>query len=113
MLELPSREVLTAVTRSIDSIVPTTIVGLARAIDEALVQMLFWHAWGLGSYIVPIATVPGAWRPATEGVASVSAVHANPESPIEWRAAFAGAARVLSVPVPHLAPVTRLWIGLG
>jgi len=113
MLELPSREVLTAVTRSIDSIVPTTIVGLARAIDEARVQMLFWHAWGLGSYIVPIATVPGAWRPATEGVASVSAVHANPESPIEWRAAFAGAARVLSVPVPHLAPVTRLWIGLG
>jgi transcriptional regulator with GAF, ATPase, and Fis domain len=113
MLELPSRDALSALTRAVDAVLPTTIVGLARAIDDVRVQMLFWHAHGVGSYIVSIEDVPDVLRPMTDGVGTAAVADCIPESAVQWRATLAGARQILSVPVPDLAPVTRLWVGLA
>jgi hypothetical protein len=113
MLELPSRDALSELRRAIDAVVPTRIVGLTRPIDNARVQMLFWHAYGTGSYNLSIDDVPEVLRPATQGVGHPIAVDSTSPIAIEWRIAFAGATHVVSVPIQNLEPVARLWVGLA
>ena len=113
MLELPLRDALSALGHAIDDVMPTTIVGLARAIDDTRVQLLFWHAHGLGSYILPIEDVPEILRPAAHGIGAPIAVDARSERAIEWRVALAGARQIASVPIPNLDPISRLWCGFA
>jgi transcriptional regulator with GAF, ATPase, and Fis domain len=113
MLELPSRDALSELRRAIDEVVSTRIVGLARAVDGGRVQMLFWHAHGSGSYIVSDEDVPDALRPATQGVSAPIAVDSTSPRAVEWRIGFAGATQVVSVPIPNVEPLARLWAGIA
>jgi len=113
MLELPSRDALANLTRATNAVTPTVIVGLARPLDRERMQLLYSYDFGFGSYISPIDDVAEALRPATQWSGRTVAIDSGSPSPIEWRAAFAGARQLLSVPISNHDPSTRLWIGIA
>src|SRR5262245_45800863 len=113
MLELPARDALRGLTRAIDAVIPTAIVGLVRPLDRESVQLLYWYEFGFGSYVIPTAEIPEALRPATSESGTSIVIDSKVQSPIEWRSAFAGASQLVSVSVPHGDAETRLWVGLA
>ena len=41
-------------------VIPTAIVGLVRPLDHQRVQLLYWYAFGFGSYVIPTEEIPAA-----------------------------------------------------
>jgi len=113
MLELPARDALTGLTGAIDAVIPTAIIGLVRPLDRQRVQLLYWYAFGFGSYVIPTEEIPEALRPGTRERGPSTPLDSKVQSPIEWRSAFAGAGQLVSVPIPHRDAATRLWVGLA
>jgi transcriptional regulator with GAF, ATPase, and Fis domain len=111
MVELPSRDTFTAFAQAVDAITPSVIVGLARPIDATRVETLYSYRLGSGSFVSPSDTVPAALH-ATGHSIEQTEVHSSNTSAVAWLIAFAGAARVVSVPLPQLEPALRLWWGL-
>src|ERR1043166_4588958 len=112
MVDLPSRDTLAALTRAIETVTPCVIAGLARQLDAGRVETLYSCRFGVGSFVSPAEHVPEALRltsPRTEQ----SDIGSPTTSAIAWHLDFAGAARVVSVPLPQLEPRTRLWWGLA
>jgi transcriptional regulator with GAF, ATPase, and Fis domain len=112
MPELPSRDALSELRQALDAVLPAPIAGLVRAIDDARVQMLFWQAHGVGSYVVAVEDVPSALQQPA-GVGQAVALDTSSPSAIEWRIAFAGASQVASVAIPNTQPTSYLWVGLA
>ena len=102
MLELPAREALTGLTRAIDVVIPTAIVGLVRPLDHQRVQLLYWYAFGFGSYVIPTEEIPEALRQGTRERGPSTLIDSRVQSPIEWRSAFcrSGSTRVGANPAP-------------
>src|SRR5262245_40608512 len=109
---VPSRSGLAALSDAVRAIVPAVAVGFARPVVDERVSVLFSDSFRLSEYVVPVAEVPEALRPATEGIAQTpaDAIEANGDRAIEWQLTASGVRHVIS----FLAggPGARFWIGL-
>lgn len=113
MLHIPLRKDLTALTASVNAVVPSAILGFCRMLQDTRVSVLYWHPYGLGEYILEASDVPAILLPSSDGPrqADITALESNPPGALEWLLRFAGAVGVVSLPVPRDDPRARLWIG--
>ena len=100
MLEIPPREALGALTQAIDAIVPTAMIGLTRRCEDGSVHVLYSFPFGIGGLIVAADEVPKALLPETQGLGQHTGFSSTSECVVEWHAAFAGATRLVALPIP-------------
>jgi transcriptional regulator with GAF, ATPase, and Fis domain len=117
MLDVPSRESLTALTEAVLAFVPTEAfisLGLARRLDDGSVSMVYAHGNGMGEYVLPPGDAPDVLTASVDGPvqADVTELTASHTGAIGWMWRGAGIKRVASVPL-NLEGRVRLWVDLS
>lgn len=115
MIDTPSRDVLAAVTRAAEAIVPPAILGFARSLGDGRVWVLYSYPNSIGEYVVPARDLPDVLRPLGDVTkhADANAIKTTPLRPVEWPLPFARVSRALSIRVPDFEPATRFWAGFS
>jgi transcriptional regulator with GAF, ATPase, and Fis domain len=113
MSDIPPRAALTALTQAVDAVLPHSIIGFSRHLDDGQIQMVYSYRFGIGAFVSPTEEVPDALRPLFRGIGHHDGFTATSQKAIEWHLAFGGARRLVSVPVPDREPETRFWVGLS
>jgi hypothetical protein len=103
MLELPSRETLVSLTRAARAVAPVQVLGFARSLDDARVEMLFFHINGVSEHIVRRSEVPAVLRPSVGDARQEEArwIGANPEGVVEFLLTLGNVRRVASFRRPQ------------
>jgi transcriptional regulator with GAF, ATPase, and Fis domain len=115
MIELPSRAALADLTARVTDVVAVATTGFARALDDARVSVLFVDSYGLREYVVGADELPESLRFTGDPLQTIEhdVVVTDPPPVIEWHWRFAGAMRVVSLPVPSMSPPMRFCVGLA
>jgi hypothetical protein len=114
MLEIPTRESLTALADAANAIFPTTALGFAHRLDDGRVSVLYSSRLGIGRHLVPADQAPAVLRPAASETALDSQpITSDPQRAIDWHLSFLGVRRLIAAPIPGGEPLARFWIGLA
>jgi GAF domain-containing protein len=115
MLELPSREALVSLTRAARGVAPLQILGFARSLDDARVEMLFFHVNGVSEHVVQRSEVPAVLRPSVDDARQEGTrwIGANPEGVVEFLLTLGNVRRVASFRVLGREPAIRAWMGFA
>ena len=115
MLELPNGEALASLTRAARAVAPVQVFGFARSLDDARVEMLFFHINGVSEHVVPRSEVPAVLRPSVDDARQEETrwIGANPEGVVEFLLTVGNVRRVASFHVPGREPAIRAWMGFA
>src|SRR5262249_17708315 len=106
-------ESLAALTKTVNAVVPSVILGFARALDDGRVSLLYCYPYGIAQYVIPVSDVPDVLLPSTYGAqdGDVVASASNPPDAPKWLLRFGSVQRVVSVRMSTCDQPTRFWIG--
>jgi hypothetical protein len=112
MAEVPSRAGLAALAAEAGRIAPVALFGFVQQPDAVRASIFYCYSHGIAQCAVPARDVPDVLRPTGDDLrdAGQTAIAAGLDGSVEWFLRFAGARRLVSVPIADRVPATRFWI---
>jgi transcriptional regulator with GAF, ATPase, and Fis domain len=115
MFEIPCRKGLQALTAATKAIIPTVTLGVARAVDETRLSVLYSHPQGMGQFVLPSSEVTAELLPGAQDFrqANVRSISSDLPGAIDWYLRAGGVQRVVSFRISQSEPASCFWIGLS
>jgi transcriptional regulator with GAF, ATPase, and Fis domain len=113
--DAPPRETVGWLTEEACALGDMTAIGVSQALDASRVAVFWSCRFGMGSFTLAEHAVPHPLRPAGDDDRQLArdAMTVDSSHVVEWQLDLTGFRHLVSAPLPGIAPVARLWIGLA
>src|SRR5262245_49065554 len=111
MASFPSDARLKALGETVNAIVPAAAFGFTRPVHEGRASIFHIYPQGLGEWILPDDLVPKVVLPSPDEArqSDLAALTLDPNGAVERFLSDNGVGRLISMPMPRLAPA-RMWV---